>query len=127
VIVLDASAMLALLFDESGAETVRDTASGEDAVAMSAANYSEVLQKVEQRGGDVDATASRIEAMVRLEPVTGADAVHAARLWRKGQGLSLGDRLCLALARRLDCEAYTMDAEWARQPCARVVEREAAS
>jgi PIN domain nuclease of toxin-antitoxin system len=123
MIVLDASAMLALLFDEAGADTVRDDARSADAVAMSAANYSEVLQKVRQRGGDVDEARTTIEALVEVEPVMPDDAVCAAQLWRSGEGLSLGDRLCLALAERLGCDAYAMDEEWGGHPHAHVVDR----
>lgn len=45
-------------------------------------------------------------------PVTVEDAEWAARRWRSGEGLSLSDRLCLALADRLDEEALTADQSW---------------
>ena len=47
-----------------------------------------------------------------IADVTSADAEAAALLWRGGSGLSLADRLCLALAARLDLPAATTDAEW---------------
>lgn len=124
MIVLDSSAMLALLFGESGADAVEEAARRDDAVRMSAANYSEVLQKVGQRGGSVDDTRTTIDGLaVGVEPVTVEDAVCAASLWRLGSGLSLGDRLCLALAERLGCDAYTMDGEWRSQSRAHVIDR----
>ncbi|MCW2722280.1 MAG: hypothetical protein JWR81_6102 [Pseudonocardia sp.] len=55
---------------------------------------------------------------VRVEPLTAADAVTAARLWDRGcpAGLSLGDRCCLALAERVGCAAVTADTAWAQLP-----------
>lgn len=49
---------------------------------------------------------------LELVPDTHQDAELAARLWKRGSGLSLGDRLCLALAERLDVEAVTADVAW---------------
>lgn len=49
---------------------------------------------------------------VEVEPVTAADAEWAARRWKRGEGLSLGDRLCLALGERLDAAVYTADSQW---------------
>jgi ribonuclease VapC len=47
-----------------------------------------------------------------LEPVTMDDAERSARRWRKGDGLSIADRLCLALAERSEVDAWTADATW---------------
>ena len=47
-----------------------------------------------------------------VEPVTEADAERAAELWTGRGGLSLADRLCLALADRVEGEAWTADREW---------------
>ena len=44
--------------------------------------------------------------------MTEVDAERAAALWRQGSGLSLGDRLCLALSQRLECDALTADRAW---------------
>lgn len=41
-----------------------------------------------------------------------ADAEWAAPRWRAGEGLSLGDRLCLALGDRLDADVWTADRRW---------------
>ena len=51
---------------------------------------------------------------LELVPVSVADAEGAAMQWRPGDGLSLGDRLCLALAERLDQPALTADRSWGR-------------
>ena len=47
-----------------------------------------------------------------IEPVGVADAEQAARLWASHRSLSLGDRLCLALANRRRAVALTADAAW---------------
>ena len=49
---------------------------------------------------------------VRIEPVLAEDAEWAARRWRRGEGLSLADRLCLALAERTDLDVLTADRAW---------------
>ncbi|MDR0627975.1 MAG: hypothetical protein LBG11_12105, partial [Bifidobacteriaceae bacterium] len=53
---------------------------------------------------------------LQIEPVTREDAEWAARRWRAGESLSLADRLCLALATRLDCQALTADRDWGVEP-----------
>ena len=49
------------------------------------------------------------------------DAERAAHLWLDHPSLSLADRLCLALADRLDADALTADQAWAAHPRARVI------
>lgn len=44
------------------------------------------------------------------------DAERAAALWRREDGLSLGDRLCLALGERMEQDVLTADAAWAGLP-----------
>jgi PIN domain nuclease of toxin-antitoxin system len=55
---------------------------------------------------------------VTVEPFTTADAIEAARLrpLTRAAGLSLGDRACLALARRQRAVALTADSAWATLP-----------
>jgi PIN domain nuclease of toxin-antitoxin system len=110
-IVLDASALLAFLTEEQGAEVVEE-ALGEEAIC-GAANWSEVAQKI--RGADKDWSLVRallVSYGVRVEPVLVDDAEWAARRWRRGDGLSLADRLCLALAERADADVLTADGSW---------------
>jgi ribonuclease VapC len=112
-VVLDASALLAWLQGEPGADAVG--AHLADA-AVCAANWSETWQKLAQRGVDADRATRRLRALgVRVEPLTAEDAVAAARLWSdtRTAGLSLGDRCCLALAQRLEAVAVTADTAWA--------------
>jgi ribonuclease VapC len=111
VTVLDSSALLAFLQGEPGADQV------EDALVAGAicgtANWSEVAQKVLAHGRDWSLAAAVLHSYdLELAPVTVADAEHAARQWRPGEGLSLGDRLCLALAGRVGRTVLTADRAW---------------
>jgi PIN domain nuclease of toxin-antitoxin system len=45
-------------------------------------------------------------------PFTPEDADNAALLWDADRGLSLADRACLTLARRLGLPVLTADATW---------------
>lgn len=109
--VFDASALLAFLQDEPGAATVERelTAGGR----CGAVNWSEVAQKLLARGRDWDlAKALLLSYELEIAEVTAIDAEWAARRWRRGEGLSMADRLCLALGERLDASVWTADTEW---------------
>ena len=109
--VLDASALLCFLQGEQGAEKVEELL--EQGCACSAANWSETAQKVLAAGGDWDLSRSLLQSYeIVVEPVSADDAEWAARRWRAGEGLSLGDRLCLALGERLDAAVWTADRAW---------------
>ncbi len=109
--VVDASALLARLKGEAGSEIVESALC--EAAHCSAANWSEIAQKILAAGGDwQQARALLLNYGLRIEPVTVDDAEWAARRWRPGEGLSLADRLCLALAARLRARILTADAAW---------------
>jgi ribonuclease VapC len=110
-VVLDASAILAFVQGEGGADTVEQAlVSG---ACCSAVNWSEVAQKVLAAGRDWDLVRALLVAhRIRVEPVELDDAEWAAHLWQRGEDLSLADRLCLALGERLDREVLTADAAW---------------
>jgi ribonuclease VapC len=118
--VLDASALLAYLRDEQGAGTVSDAIA--EGAAISTVNLSEVLSRVADRGEDPVRLAQQmadrglLDGAVTVEPFTATDAIEAARLRSitRKQGLSLGDRACIALASRLDLPALTADTAWSR-------------
>ncbi len=111
--VLDASALLALLQQEPGAETVETLL--EEAV-ISSVNWSEVVQKSLDRGVELDNLREDLKALgLSIAPFDVEDAEIAAAL-RRGTaklGLSLADRACLALASRLSIPALTTDSAWA--------------
>lgn len=114
-VVIDASALLALLQQEPGAERVAEALVGG---AMSVANLAEVAAKQVDLGLDASVLVDRVEALgIRTFPVTREDVATQARIRRLDVGgrlgLSLGDRLCLALGLRLDVPVMTADRVWA--------------
>jgi len=111
--VLDASAVLALLHQEPGADEVETALDG---AVISCVNLSEVLQKAEQHGVDTEGLEFDLQGLgVRLHEFDVRSARDAAELWpvTRRLGLSLGDRACLALARSLGGVAVTTDTRWA--------------
>lgn len=109
--VVDASALLAFVQDEPGSATVEQALLG--GAVCSAANWSEVAQKVLAADRDWDLVRTLLHSYdLEVLPVTIDDGERAARRWRSGEGFSLGDRLCLALADRLDDVALTADQSW---------------
>jgi len=110
-VVLDASALLAFLQGEDGAPVVEERLV--DGAVCGAANWSEVAQKVLAADRDWDlARALLVSYGLGVEAVTATDGEWAARRWGRGEGLSLADRLCLALAERGGLEAWTADTAW---------------
>jgi PIN domain nuclease of toxin-antitoxin system len=110
--VVDASALLALLHSEPGADVVEEAL---ERSAISTVNWSEVYQRWVAHGVDVAGLRADVEALgLAIVPLTVEDAEHAAELWSATRqlGLSLGDRACLALARRLGLPALTADRAW---------------
>lgn len=111
--VLDASAVLALLQDEPGANHVETVI--EDAL-ISVVNVSEVLAKLIDKGAST-AEATLIAASLPCQTVD-MDLDLALRCGQlrgptRDQGLSLGDRACLALAAREQLPVLTADRAWA--------------
>lgn len=112
--VFDASALLTFLQGEEGATAVESELGADGAEsACGAANWSEVAQKVRAHGRNWDLSRSLLTSYgLKVEPVTVSDAEWAARRWIRDEGLSLADRLCLALADRLEAEVWTADRTW---------------
>jgi PIN domain nuclease of toxin-antitoxin system len=110
-VVLDASALLAFVQGEDGADLVDDALTA--GAVCGAANWSEVAQKVIAADRDWELVRALLVSYdLIVEPVSIDDAESAARRWRRGDGLSLADRLCLAVGDRLDAYVLTADASW---------------
>ena len=112
-VVLDASALLAYLFAETGHEAVAGVI---DACCLSSVNLAEVLSRFARDGHNPELVHHQIAASgIEIVPFLGEDAALAAGLVPLTQtfGLSLGDRACLALALRRNVRALTADRVWA--------------
>ena len=112
-IVLDASAILAMLNDEPGAEKI--TPELLSRATVSAVNLAEVHTMLVREGGDPDESWTlTVDPISDIEPFTAAQARIAGTLIKKTRslGLSLGDRACLALAIALEAPVYTTDRLW---------------
>ena len=111
-VVLDASAVLVLVLDEPGADTVTEVL---PEAVLSAVNLAEVLSKLSDRGIDAATLADHLAAAgVQVEPMIESDAGVVAELRRldASRVLSLGDRCCLALGRRRSAAVLTSDRAW---------------
>jgi PIN domain nuclease of toxin-antitoxin system len=111
--VLDASAILAVLFQELGAEKLTDEIM--ESAVVSAVNLAEVQSKLVKMGHppeDAWSDANLLETAP--EPFTAGQAKIAGSLIAKTlqYGLSLGDRACLALAIALNEPVYTTEQNW---------------
>lgn len=111
-VVLDASAVLALLKREPGAERVRAVL---DRAAIGAVSAAEVQSKLVDLGLSRDAAAARIRFLgCPILSFSEDQAIEAGSLIEqtRAQGLSLGDRACLALAIDRNATVYTTDSVW---------------
>jgi ribonuclease VapC len=111
-VALDASALLAMLLGEPGGEKVKAALEG---ALLCAVNLAEVVSHYAKLG----ASRPDIEAMLRplpiqVVPVDEALSYEAGmlRLLTLPGGLSLGDRFCLALAKREGVPALTAERRW---------------
>ena len=112
--VLDASAVLAFLQAEPGHDTVR-LALQDDRCIVTAANQAEIIAKALDKGVD----PVQLGALLADLPYTVIDVSAndgAAAGWMRSStrriGLSLGDRMCLASAKRLNAKVLTADRAW---------------
>ena len=109
--VLDTSAVIAFFLDEPGAEIVRRAC---DAGMMSVVNVCEVLLRLARIGVDPTASLEKLETLgLRFEPVALKHASIAAG-FPQNVGLSLGDRMCIALACDQSLPLVTADRVWAQ-------------
>ena len=112
-VVLDASALMAVINSEPGAEKL--TPQIMSAAAASTVNLAEVHGKLVQRGfsqadawAAADGVIDEAVAFTAEQAKTAGDLVAQTRAF----GLSLGDRACLALGIALHAPVYTADRSW---------------
>lgn len=113
-VVLDASALLALLNQEVGHLLVQERLDFSRAI-MSAVNVAEVITVLIDSGvPQVDAEAITAELLTEIVPFDYQQAGISASLQgvTKSYGLSLGDRACLALAQIKKLPVLTADKNW---------------
>lgn len=111
-VVLDASALLALLGDEPGADVVRPLIPGG---VISTVNWTEVAQAYAAAGLGIEGRREQMEALgLSLVVFSAEHAEIAAGLWAatRRAGLSLADRACMALAMQRGDEAVTANRAW---------------
>ena len=115
-VVLDASALLAMIYEEPGQEKVKEMLSHS---LISTVNFSEVIAKVLDRQPEL----SKIMVLTLLDSFRlncidfgeeQAEIAGELRRLTKEYGLSLGDRCCLALAKQKKLKVLTADRQWAQ-------------
>jgi PIN domain nuclease of toxin-antitoxin system len=112
-VVLDASAVLAVINREHGSDAVIATLSDAHICAV---NYTEVISKLVDRDVELSAAVSAISKLGVTVVAFDAELALSAAALRpvtRGQGVSLADRACLALAERHKAPALTGDRRWA--------------
>jgi ribonuclease VapC len=112
--VIDASALLAVINQETGADAVIPVLRQS---LVSAVNLSEVYTKLFDKGIDADLADAQVKRLeLNIEPFGESLAVRAAglRLSTRHLGLSFGDRACLAQAQLSNLPVLTADKEWAK-------------
>ncbi|MGH6915530.1 MAG: type II toxin-antitoxin system VapC family toxin, partial [Geminicoccales bacterium] len=113
MVVLDASALLALLFKESGSERV---AAHIRSACMSTVNLAEALTRFARDGRPTAGVIAGLQPFgIEWVVFSETDAARTAELWpfAHQRGLSLGDRACLALALVRELPVLTADRAWA--------------
>jgi PIN domain nuclease of toxin-antitoxin system len=111
-VVLDASAILAVLNGEPGAETISPLLTHG---LVSSVNYAETLAKLAEQGSsDENARQAILDLGVDVVDFDRslADRSGELRPLTRHRGLSLGDRACIALGEREGVPIVTADRTW---------------
>ncbi len=121
-VVLDSSALLCLLNGEAGAERVAEAL---PSAVIGAVNLAEVVTKLRERGLSAEEVVEALGGLnLDVRPFTAVQAYATGHLRHatRSQGLSLGDRACLALAVELGAPALTADQAWGKVEAGAAVE-----
>jgi ribonuclease VapC len=119
-VVFDASAILAVLYDEPGAGKVVDFLHG---ALVSSVNLAEVHARLLLNGRNAVTAWNRVRSMgFEVVPFSEEQARLAGELFGNRPGnsrppaLSLGERACLALALERSATVYTANPAWQSLP-----------
>ena len=111
--VLDASAVLAVVLEEPGADVVVEAL--RSGAAMSSVNVAEVAARLHQDGWSESEVALVFETLgIEVLPFDAEAALLSGRLRTATRrlGLGLGDRACLAIGCIEGCPVLTSDRSW---------------
>ncbi len=111
-VILDASALLALIQEETGAEIIKPLLKFS---VMSAVNVTETLSVLQRTNISPEEGLTLITDIVTtIVPFDLEQAAQVAKLHPlvQPQGLSLADRACIALGIKLQIPIYTADRIW---------------
>lgn len=112
-VVVDSSAVLAVIYRERGADQLSPELLAN--AVMSSVNLAEVHSKLVATGWDAEqAWEDCVVVVDEILPFTTDHAKRAGTMISKTRplGLSLGDRACLALALEHNAPVYTADRSW---------------
>ena len=115
-VVFDASAVLALVYGEPGADVVKRAI---DRCIISCVNLSEVIAKLTDEGWEPTLVRSTMDRLDLRVVAFDEDQAYLSGLLRtitRPFGLSLGDRACLALAQSAALPTITGERRWADIP-----------
>ena len=107
--ILDASAVIAWIFEEEGGVLVEQLfADG----LISSVNYAEVLQRVLKRGEALEPVVKELNQSGLRVVDAGREAATIAAELHDRKDLSLADRFCIALGALADLPVVTADRDW---------------
>ena len=114
-VVVDASALLALINSEKGADKVEVLVGN---IIMSSVNVTEVASKVYDLLNNNNEEQCKLSIEPFVHSIIDFDKslcylAASLKARTKHKGLSLGDRACIATALQLDLPVYTADKVWA--------------
>ena len=120
MIVIDTSALCAVIFNETAAASCEAAIISDSDRRISAETAAEALIVADNRGGGSDLRALLARLNVEMVPVTPANierVAEAYRRWGKGNhpaGLNFGDCFAYALAKELGCPLLFVGNDFAR-------------
>jgi ribonuclease VapC len=127
VIVVDTSALVAILLKESGGPACRDAIDGADDLLLSSGTVAEALIVALRRGFEPEMAALLEGLGAEIAPVTEANAKQVAAAfarWGKGlhpAGLNFGDCFAYQLARERDCPLLFVGGDFSRTDVKRAI------